>query len=133
MDQVDQMTKAFSLSVIGIAVALVGAAYMGYAHSHDKPDYLQAAETRVSSYLTSDYGRVSCNSIQMQGQQWRLECHDKAKSKDFEYAVYPADQAPYAVSRAFYLEAVNDNAIQSASQGLMKYLQISTAANNVQS
>ena len=133
MDQVDQMTKASSLSAIGIAVAIVGAAYMGYAHFHDKPGYLQAAETRVSSYLTSDYGRVSCNSTQVKGQQWHLECHNVAKSKNFEYDVYPAEEAPYAVSRAFYLEAVNDNAIQSASQGLMKYLQISTAANNVQS
>lgn len=133
MDQVELMTKLFSLSALGIAAAVAAAAYISYISSLDKPEYLQAAETRVGSYLTSDYGRVSCISTPMKGQQWRLDCHDNVKGKSFEYSVYPAEQAPYAVSRAFYLEAVNDNAVQSASQGLMKYLQINASGNNIQS
>lgn len=127
------MTKAFSLSAFGIAAVVTVASYISYSSFFAKPEYLQAAETRVGSYLTSYYGRVSCNSTPIKGEQWRLDCHDKAKGKDFEFSVYPAEQAPYAVSRAFYLEAVNDNAIQSASQGLMKYLQINTTGNNIQS
>lgn len=131
MDLVGQMKKVLLISTLCVAVAAV--AYVSYNISHAKPEYLQAAETRVGSYLTSDYGRVSCISTKMTDQYWRLNCQNLAKSKTFEYSVYPAENAPYTVSRAFYLEAVNESAIQSAGQGLMKYLQINTTATNVQS
>jgi hypothetical protein len=42
--------------------------------------------------------------------------------------VYPSEKAPYGVARSFYLEALNDDAKQSAEQGLMRYLQINTHA-----
>lgn len=125
------MNKVITLSTLCIAAAAT--AYISYISFLDKPEYLQAAETRVGSYLTSDYGHVSCNSTKMTDQQWRLDCHNKMKGKTYEFSVYPAEQAPYAVSRPFYLEAVNDNAIQSARQGLMQYLQINTETTNIQS
>ncbi len=125
------MKQALTITSFCIAVAAV--AYIGYTSFTDKPEYLQAAETRVGSYLTSDVGRVSCNSTKVADQHWRLDCSTQAKGKIFEYSVYPAENAPYAVSRAFYLEAVNESAIQSAGEGLMKYLQINTAATNIQS
>lgn len=126
------MNKVIALSTLCVAAAAI-VGYIGYASTFDKPDYMQAAEARVGSYLTSDYGRVSCNSSKVAEQHWHLDCLNTAKGKTFEYSVYPAEQAPYDVSRGFYLEAVNDNAIQSASQGLMKYLQINTTGNNIQS
>ena len=35
-----------------------------------EPDYIQSAEARVGSYLTSDYGRVACNSKQIDAHQF---------------------------------------------------------------
>ncbi|MCG5126378.1 hypothetical protein [Enterobacter mori] len=113
---------------IVLAVASVGAvAGMDYAWN-DAPEYIQSAESRVGSYLTSDYGRVACISRQKNEQRWELNCTNQAKGKSFQFAVYPSDQAPYGVSRSFYLEAINDDAKQSAEQGLMRYLQINTQA-----
>lgn len=131
MDLVEQMKKVLTITSFCIAAAAV--AYISYTSFSDKPEYLQAAEMRVGSYLTSDVGRVSCNSTKVADQHWRLDCSTQAKGKTFEYSVYPAENAPYSVSRAFYLEAVNESAIQSAGQGLMKYLQINTATTNIQS
>lgn len=113
---------------IVLAVVSVGAvAGMDYAWN-DAPEYIQSAESRVGSYLTSDYGRVACISRQKNEQRWELNCTNQAKGKSFQFAVYPSDQAPYGVSRSFYLEAINDDAKQSAEQGLMRYLQINTQA-----
>lgn len=48
---------AFALLVAAVG-ATAGVRYIG----NDEPEYIQSAETRVGSYLTSDYGRVACNS-----------------------------------------------------------------------
>ncbi|MCT6662952.1 hypothetical protein N4Q52_02900 [Enterobacter mori] len=113
---------------IVLAVVSVGAvAGMDYAWN-DAPEYIQSAESRVGSYLTSDYGRVACISSQKSEQRWELDCTNQAKGKSFQFAVYPSEKAPYGVSRSFYLEAINDDAKQSAEQGLMRYLQINTQA-----
>ncbi|MDY1035668.1 hypothetical protein [Lelliottia sp. CFBP8978] len=125
------MKKVFSFAISGVAIA--AAAYIGYTHHQPKAEYLQAAETRVGSYLTSDYGRVACHTTQISGGQWLLDCLNAAKGQHFEYAVFPAEKAPYAVSRLFYLEAVNENAVQSASHGLMQYLQINTSTHKIHS
>lgn len=119
------MKKILSLVLIVAAVGAVAAVNVRW---NDEPDYIQAAETRVGSYLTSDYGRVTCNSARVNAQRWELGCVNKAKGKNFQFAVYSADEAPYGVSRPFYLEALNDDAKDSASYGLMRYLQINTKA-----
>lgn len=114
--------------VLGVAllvIALGVTACVSYSWD-DKPEYIQSAETRVSSYLTSDVGRVACKSTKKNDQYWELGCTTQASGKTFQFAVYPADRAPYGVSRPFYLEAINDEAKQSATVGLMRYLQINT-------
>ena len=120
------MKKIIVLSLLGVVVA-VGAAASIY--SNEEPEYIQSAETRVGSYLTSDYGRVACNSKKVDDQRWELDCLHQARGKVFQFAVYPSEKAPYGVSRSFYLEAINDEAKQSAEQGLMRYLQINTKAS----
>ncbi|WP_253376608.1 hypothetical protein [unidentified bacterial endosymbiont] len=111
---------------LGLLVVAVGATASASYDWDDKPEFIQSAETRVGSYLTSDYGKVVCSSTRINEQRWDLGCINQAKGKMFQYAVYSADQAPYAVSRPFYLEAINEDAKQSAEQGLMHYLQINT-------
>jgi hypothetical protein len=113
----------FALALIAIGAT----ACVSYTFNN-KPDFIQSAETRVDSYLTSEYGKVACNSTKINEQRWDLICTHKQKGKNFQYAVYSADRAPYTVSRSFYLEALNEDAKQSAERGLMKYLQINTQA-----
>ena len=120
------MKKMIALALLVVAV---GAGAGIYSISNDEPEYIQSAETRVGSYLTSDYGRVACNSKQVDDQRWELDCLHQARGKVFQFAVYPSEKAPYGVSRSFYLEAINDEAKQSAEQGLMRYLQINTKAS----
>ncbi|EMN1408166.1 hypothetical protein ACS6K7_03470 [Enterobacter chuandaensis] len=120
------MKKIIALALL---VAAVGAT-AGFRYiENGEPEYIQSAETRVGSYLTSDYGRVACNSKKVNEQRWELDCTHQARGKTFQFAVYPSEKAPYGVSRSFYLEALNDDAKQSAEQGLMRYLQINTRAS----
>ncbi|MDR9890404.1 hypothetical protein O7047_09190 [Pseudenterobacter timonensis] len=118
------MKKSVLITILGVAV--VATACVSYASRSEKPEYLQAAESRVSSYLTSDYGRVTCESKPLTPQRWQLACLNAEKGLAFQYIVQPAEKAPYNVSRPFYLEATNGDAIKSAEQGLMRYLQINT-------
>ena len=120
------MKKIYTAALLMAAVGVT--ACVSYAWN-DKPDYIQSAEVRVTSYLTSDYGRVACNSKKVDDQRWELDCLHQARGKVFQFAVYPSEKAPYGVSRSFYLEAINDEAKQSAEQGLMRYLQINTKAS----
>ncbi|WP_368543286.1 hypothetical protein [Enterobacter soli] len=124
------MKKKISVTVAVIALAVT--ACVNYAYN-DKPEFMESAESRVGSYLTSDYGKVACTSTKINEQRWELDCLNQKRGKSFQYAVYPAEQAPYDVSRSFYLEAINDDAKQSADQGLMRYLQINTQAAATQS
>ena len=120
------MKKIIALALLAVAIgAVVGIRYA----ANDEPEYIQSAEIRVGSYLTSDYGRVACNSKKVDDQRWELDCLHQARGKVFQFAVYPSEKAPYGVSRSFYLEAINDEAKQSAEQGLMRYLQINTKAS----
>lgn len=119
------MKKMIALALLVVAV---GAGAGIYSISNGEPEYIQSAKARVGSYLTSDYGRVACNSTKIDDQRWQLGCTNQARGKTFEFAVYPSEKAPYGVSRSFYLEAINDDAKQSAEQGLMRYLQINTKA-----
>lgn len=80
---------AFALLVAAVG-ATAGVRYIG----NDEPEYIQSAETRVGSYLTSDYGRVACNSKQVDDQRWELDCLHQARGKVFQFAVYPSEKAP---------------------------------------
>ncbi|HDR2160303.1 TPA: hypothetical protein QCG56_001587 [Enterobacter cancerogenus] len=113
-------------------IALAATACVNYAYS-DKPEFMESAESRVGSYLTSDYGKVACTSTKINEQRWELDCLNPRQGKKFQFAVYSAEHAPYEVSRSFYLEAINEDAKQSADQGLMRYLQINTQAGATQS
>ncbi|MBF4111015.1 hypothetical protein [Enterobacter cloacae] len=119
------MKKVMSIALLVVAVGAVVGMNVNWS---GEPDYIQSAEARVGSYLTSDYGRVACNSKKIDDQRWELGCTNPSKGKTFQFAVFSADKAPYGVSRPFYLEAINDDAKQSAEQGLMRYLQINTKA-----
>lgn len=119
------MKKIMMLAFLVVAVgATAGFRYI----NDDEPEYIHSAEARVGSYLTSDYGHVDCNSTKINDERWELGCTHKTRGKTFQFAVYPSEKAPYGVSRSFYLEAINDDARQSAEQGLMRYLQINTQA-----
>lgn len=72
------MKKIIVLSLLGVVVA-VGAAASIY--SNEEPEYIQSAKSRVGSYLTSDYGRVECNSTQVREDRWELGCTNKARAK----------------------------------------------------
>ena len=116
------------IMVLALVVVAAGAAAGARYVSNDAPEYIHSAEARVGSYLTSDYGRVDCNSIKINDERWELDCTHKTRGKTFQFAVYPSEKAPYGVSRSFYLEAINDDATQIAEQGRMRYLQINTQA-----
>jgi len=54
------MNRLFVTVILGVAaIAIATTAFSLYSN---KPDYLKAAEERVSSYLTSSYDRVLCQS-----------------------------------------------------------------------
>ena len=61
------MKKIIVLSLLGVVVA-VGA--VASIYSNEEPEYIQSAKSRVGSYLTSDYGRVECNSTQVSEERW---------------------------------------------------------------
>lgn len=119
------MKKIIALALMAVAIgAVVGIRYA----VNDEPEYIQSAEIRVGSYLTSDYGLVACGSKKVNDLRWELDCTHQEGGKTFQFAVFPSEKAPYVVARSFYLEAINDDAKQSAEQGLMRYLQINTHA-----
>ncbi|CAM6717526.1 Lipoprotein [Enterobacter asburiae] len=119
------MKKIIVLTLLAVAVGgVVGVRYV----INDEPEYIRSAEIRVGSYLTSDYGGVDCTSKKVNDVRWELDCTHQARGKTFQFAVYPSEKAPYGVARSFYLEAINDDARQSAEQGLMRYLEINTHA-----
>lgn len=110
-----------------LAVALT-VGFVSYAQSN--PAYVQDAETRLSSYLGNYYGPTDCSSKIIKNKQWQVICAVSGKDKRFEFTVMPSEQAPYTVSRSFYLEANEENAEEVAQLGLMKYLQIDTKTKN---
>lgn len=111
------VAAALAIMAIAITVGLVS-----YAQS--KPDYVQDAASRLSSYLGNYYGPTDCSSKITQERQWQVICTASGNDKSFEFTVLPSEQAPYPVSRSFYLKANEANAEQAAQLGLMRYLQI---------
>ncbi|MDW3573512.1 hypothetical protein N4235_21815 [Enterobacter asburiae] len=106
-----------------IVVAIISGATW---YTQRKPDYVQDAMTRVSSYLGNYYGPTECSGRVVHDGQWKLSCTIAKKGKSFGFSVMPAENAPYPVSRTFYLKADDVNSEEVAQFGLMKYLQIDT-------
>lgn len=116
------MKRKIILSATAILVAALITGSIWYAQS--KPDYVQDAATRLSSYLSNYYGPTECSGAVSNEHQWSIKCNIKDKGKSFTYSVLPSEMAPYPVARSFYLKA-NDDASEEASRlGLMRYLQI---------
>lgn len=104
-----------------LSIAFTGG-FIGYTQS--KPDYVQDAITRLSSYLSNYYGPTKCSGNDIHNNKWQVRCTVENKGKSFEFTVMPAEMAPYSVARSFYLKANEANAEQAAQLGLMRYLQI---------
>lgn len=91
---------------------------------NSKPDFMDDAEERVGSYLTSLYGGISCSGVLTGENRWEMTCQNQSGQRSFIYTVIPGVNAPQPVSRSFYLIAKNKSARQSAGEGLMRYLPI---------
>lgn len=89
-----------------------------------KPAYISDAESRVSSYLTSEYGGITCDGIPSGKERWELHCQNKSNNKIFLFSVEPGENSQRPVSRSFALTVMNENAIESAQVGLMRYLSV---------
>lgn len=87
------MKKVMSIALLVVAVGAVVGMNVNWS---GEPDYIQSAKARVGSYLTSDYGRVACNSKQIDDERWELGCTNPSKSKTFQFAVFSADKARMA-------------------------------------
>ncbi|HGG8743551.1 TPA: hypothetical protein ACJJXK_005209, partial [Enterobacter asburiae] len=95
-------------------------------HAQSKPNYVQDAVTRLSSYLSNYYGPTECSGVVSHKNLWNVKCAVKDKGKSFTFSVLPSDMAPYPVARSFYLKANDDESEEASRLGLMKYLQIDT-------
>ncbi|HCR1891387.1 TPA: hypothetical protein ONC27_003065 [Enterobacter asburiae] len=109
-----------------ITIMVSAVIFVGAWQAQSKPDYVQDAMTRVSSYLGNYYGPTECSGRVVHDGQWKLSCTIAKKGKSFGFSVMPAENAPYPVSRTFYLKADDVNSEEVAQFGLMKYLQIDT-------
>jgi hypothetical protein len=106
-----------------VAVGRCGVRYAG----NDEPEYIQSAEIRGFLFNQRLWWRC-LRQQKSERSALGIRCTHQARGKTFQFAVYPSEKAPYGVARSFYLEAINDDAKQSAEQGLMRYLQINTHA-----
>ena len=67
-----------------MAVAIGAVVGIRYA-VNDEPEYIQSAEIRVGSYLTSDYGLVACGSKKVNDLRWELDCTHQEGGKTFQW------------------------------------------------
>lgn len=109
-----------AMSAILVVALTVG--FVSYAQS--KPDYVQDAATRLSSYLSNYYGPTECSGNIGDERLWSVKCEVKDKGKSFSFSVLPSEKAPYPVARSFYLKAKSVESEEASKLGLMKYLQI---------
>ena len=116
------MKRNLILSASAISFVVLSIGSIGYMQS--KPDYVQDAVTRLSSYLSSYYGPTECSGAVSNEHQWSIKCNIKDKGKSFTYSVLPSEMAPYPVARSFYLKATDDVSEEASRLGLMRYLQI---------
>ncbi|MCK6990127.1 hypothetical protein [Enterobacter asburiae] len=119
------MKRNENLAVI-ITIVIAAIVFVAIWHAQSEPDYVQDAKTRVSSYLGNYYGPSDCSTRMIHDDRWKLICTISKKGSSLEFYVMPAENAPYPVSRSFYLKVADANSEESAQLGLMKYLQIDT-------
>lgn len=116
------MKRKIILSATAILVAALITGSIWYAQS--KPDYVQDAATRLSSYLSNYYGPTECSGSIGDEHLWSVKCEVKDKGTSFTFSVLPSEKAPYPVARSFYLKAKSVESEEASKLGLMKYLQI---------
>ncbi|WP_449547584.1 hypothetical protein [Lelliottia amnigena] len=111
--------------LMSLYIVVLSSAYATYV-KNKTPSFVEEATLRVQSYLSKEYGPSECKSNVELDKKWKLRCLVIDKSESYEFTLLPSDLAPYSVVRSFYLKADNENSRNSASQGLMPYLQIDT-------
>lgn len=112
-------------SIAAMSAILVVALTVGFvSYAQSKPDYVQDAATRLSSYLSNYYGPTECSGNIGDEHLWSVKCEVKDKGKSFTFSVLPPEKAPYPVARSFYLKAKSVESEEASKLGLMKYLQI---------
>lgn len=116
-----------SLFIIGTAITLVASAtYASYSLSGSRPEYVGLAERGVNNLLQSTYGPGKCLANQKSEGKWEMKCSYDQGESVATFAVFPAKKAPHVIFGKFYLEATNQLAVESAQQGLGRFLEIGT-------
>ncbi|WP_128600602.1 hypothetical protein [Pantoea wallisii] len=118
--------KKLLLSV-GVAAALMAtAAYAGFAQGYGKPDYVVSAAATTNNFLKYSYGPGKCEIGASPQQAWDMVCSYDNGDRLIKYTVHPVNQDLRRNADKFYLEAQNALAVESAKQGLSRYLDIRT-------
>ena len=119
------MKKSFL--ILGAAITLVASAtYASYSISGSRPEYVSLAEHGVNNLLQSTYGPGKCLANQELEDKWEMKCSYDQGASVATFAVFPAKNAPHVIFGKFYLEATNKLAVESAQQGLGRFLEIGT-------
>lgn len=116
-----------SLFIFGAAITLVASAtYASYSMSGSRPEYVSLAEHNVNNLLQSTYGPGKCLASQQSDGSWGMKCSYDQGASVATFSVLPAKNAPRVIFGKFYLEATNELAVESAHQGLGRFLEIGT-------
>lgn len=109
--------------VAGTLVLSLAAVFVVLPIVHSKPNFVEQTQNRLGSYLSSVYGPTTCSSSEVTEVEWAVKCTGGFKNKEFVFMTHLAeDEKGY--KGAFYLTAKNENARNSTTEGLMKYLDI---------
>jgi hypothetical protein len=107
------MKKIIALALLAVAVGAAGVRYAG----NDEPEYIQSAEIRVGSYLTSDYG-VACASKKVNDQRWELDCTHQARGKHSSLRCIPLKKHLMVSRVPFILKPLMTMQNRALSRGL---------------
>ncbi|WP_338576933.1 hypothetical protein [Erwinia sp. E_sp_B01_1] len=119
------MRKSFL--VLGVTITLVAsAAYASYSASGSHPEYVRLAEKGANNLLQSTYGPGKCLANQEPDGSWLMSCSYDKGATVATYSVLPPENAPQVIYGKFYLEARNQLAVDSAHNGLGRFLEIGT-------
>lgn len=101
--------------------------FAGIAYSNDKPSYVSNAEISTNNFLMYTYGPGKCVASKGKTQQWQMVCSYDGGHDLVKYSVFPSDSEQRGNNiEKFRLSAQNELASQSATNGLTRYLMIST-------
>lgn len=115
------------IAVIGSSILFASTlVFAGIAYSNDKPGYVLKAENTTNNFLMYTYGPGKCAASKGKTQQWEMVCSYDGGHDLVKYSVLPSDSEQRGNSDKFRLIAENQLASQSATNGLTRYLMIST-------